>query len=86
MGTSTYLTRQDETRNMARFYAMSLQVNLFAEYSLVREWGRIGRGGQVREDTYATADDAHRAFLNIQQAKLKRGYVAHGGQDRPALP
>ncbi|MGE6786705.1 WGR domain-containing protein [Ensifer adhaerens] len=69
-----YLTRQDEGRNMARFYAMSLQETLFAECSLVREWGRIGRGGQVRQDTYATAQEAWQALDRLQQAKIKRGY------------
>ncbi|NTB88040.1 WGR domain-containing protein [Agrobacterium tumefaciens] len=49
-----YLTRLDEGRNMARFYIMRLQETLFAEWSLVRECGGIGRSGQVREDTFKT--------------------------------
>ncbi|MCP4781752.1 MAG: WGR domain-containing protein [Hyphomicrobium sp.] len=30
---------------MARFYAMSVQPNLFGQWSLLREWGRIGSAG-----------------------------------------
>jgi predicted DNA-binding WGR domain protein len=70
-----YLTRQDPSRNMARFYLMSLQETLFAECSLVREWGRIGRGGQVKEDTFPTIEEAKAALARLRQAKMKRGYV-----------
>jgi predicted DNA-binding WGR domain protein len=75
MGT-IYLTRHDESRNMARFYTMRLQATLFAEWTLVREWGRIGRGGQVRQDTFKSADEAEQALVTIHRAKAKRGYSA----------
>lgn len=74
---SAYLTRIDSGRNMARFYTMSLQETLFRECSLVREWGRIGRGGQVSEDTFPTIEDAEAALARLYQAKLKRGYVGN---------
>ena len=63
---------------MARFYTMRLQETLFAEWSLVREWGRIGRSGQVREDTFKTSLEAEQAFTKIQQAKTRRGYIPVG--------
>ena len=37
-----HLRRIDPDRNMARFYTMSVQPNLFGEWLLLREWGRIG--------------------------------------------
>jgi predicted DNA-binding WGR domain protein len=37
------LLRIDEDSNMARFYKLDVQPTLFGEWSLVREWGRIGR-------------------------------------------
>ncbi|MBB1251750.1 WGR domain-containing protein [Rhizobium sp. G21] len=49
-----YLTHVDPGRNMARFYTMSVQPTLFGECSVVREWGRIGTGGQVRETHHTT--------------------------------
>ncbi|TAX62854.1 WGR domain-containing protein, partial [Rhizobium ruizarguesonis] len=37
-----YIERIDPSKNMARFYALSIEPNLFGETSLVRSWGRIG--------------------------------------------
>ena len=72
-----YLTRVDPDRNMARYYAMSVQGTLFGEWSLVREWGRIGRGGQVRATPYPTPAEAEAALQTWRDAKAKRGYAAH---------
>lgn len=72
--TPVYLTHIDPTRNMARFYTMRVQPTLFGECSLVREWGRIGRGGQVRLTAYETQDDAEAAMEKIRTAKIRKGY------------
>ncbi len=69
-----YLTRVDPAKNMARFYAMSLQVTLFAECSLVREWGRLGTGGQVRETHHTTPQEAQAFAEHILRQKLRKGY------------
>ena len=37
-----HLYRIDHNRNMARFYSMQVQRTLFGEWTLLREWGRIG--------------------------------------------
>jgi WGR domain len=42
------IQRRDPSQNMARFYAVSLQADLLDGWSVVREWGRIGRPGRVR--------------------------------------
>jgi predicted DNA-binding WGR domain protein len=39
------LRRIDPARNMGRFYALSLQPDLFGTVSVVKEWGRIGQSG-----------------------------------------
>jgi predicted DNA-binding WGR domain protein len=44
---SMHLRRLDPDRNMARFYTMSVQPNLFGEWSFLREWGRIGSAGRL---------------------------------------
>ncbi|WP_334407664.1 WGR domain-containing protein [Bradyrhizobium sp. AZCC 2289] len=44
------LTRIDNRRNVARFYKLDVQRTLFGGWSLVREWGRIGRPGTVRAE------------------------------------
>jgi len=72
-----YLTRIDPDHNMARYYAMSVQGTLFGEWSLVREWGRIGRGGQVRSTPFPTPAEAEAALHRWRDAKAKRGYAAY---------
>src|ERR1700723_3627520 len=42
------LERVDRTKNMARYYVLSVEPTLFAESSLVRRWGRIGGAGRTR--------------------------------------
>lgn len=69
-----YLTRTDETRNMARYYLMSVQATLFGEWSLVREYGRIGRAGQVRASTYREEVEAQAAMAKLRAAKVRKGY------------
>jgi predicted DNA-binding WGR domain protein len=44
--------RRELSRNTARFYAVSLQADLLAGWSVVRERGRIGRPGCVRVDRH----------------------------------
>ena len=75
-----YLTRIDAAQNMARYYAMSLQPTLFGECAVVREWGRIGRGGQVKATPYPTMEDAREALEKLMSTKAKRGYSS-----RPAF-
>ena len=40
-----YLTKRDPAKNMARFYALDLQPNLFGEWSLVKAMGPDRTGG-----------------------------------------
>ena len=46
------LERVDRTKNMARYYVLSVEPTLFAELSLVRRWGRIGGAGRTRIDLH----------------------------------
>ena len=39
------LYRIDPGKRMRRFYRLDVQENLFGEWCLIREWGRIGTGG-----------------------------------------
>ena len=70
----TYLERHDTRKNVARFYHMAVRPNLFGEWTLEREWGRIGRGGQTRMDWYRYEADAEAALLALETAKRRRGY------------
>ncbi|WKL23769.1 WGR domain-containing protein (plasmid) [Agrobacterium tumefaciens] len=74
--TDVYLTRVDASQNMARYYRMTVQPTLFGEWSVVREWGRIGRGGQVRIVSYPSESGAAIAVTAIERQKSRRGYCA----------
>jgi predicted DNA-binding WGR domain protein len=48
--------------------------NLFGEWGLLRLWGRLGRGGQLRMDWFMTQQEAVKAMQALERAKRKRGY------------
>ena len=68
------LERCDPAKRMQRFYALQVIPNLFGEWGLMRAWGRIGRGGQLRMDWFATQQEAVRSMQMLERAKRKRGY------------
>ena len=70
----TYLEKRQPTNNVARFYRMSVMPNLFGEWTLYREWGRIGQGGQVRMDWFDSEDQAIGALIELETVKRRRGY------------
>ena len=71
--TSVHLRCIDPERNRRRFYAMSVQRDLFGEWELIREWGRIGRAGRLRRDHYASVRDALGALATLEKRKPARG-------------
>ena len=68
------LTRIDPEQNMRRFYRVSIQPGLFGDWSLIREWGRIGTQGQGMEEWFDSEEEADHAAGRIQQSKQRRGY------------
>lgn len=66
--------RIDPERNMSRYYALSIQPNLFGGHSLMRQWGRIGSGGQSRIDLFDDVELAQAAADRLMRSKQKRGY------------
>lgn len=70
-----YLTRIDPDRNLARFYIVAVQGDLFAEHVVMREWGRIGQPGTVRHDRYPDPSAAQEAADQLTATKRKRGYA-----------
>lgn len=71
-----YLERIDASRNMARFYLLSVQPTLFGELSLIRHWGRIGTGGRDKIETFGDAQQLGHTRLRIERQKKRRGYRA----------
>jgi predicted DNA-binding WGR domain protein len=77
-GDLVVLERVEPARNAYRAYRLMVWPDLFAGAVLVREYGRIGRGGRVCLAPYPDADTAAAAGVNWARAKEKRGYAAAG--------
>lgn len=73
--TAVVLYRIDSARNMHRYYRLDLQRDLFGAWCLMREWGRIGQGGQMRSEPYAISADVEVALEKQLRAKERRGYI-----------
>ena len=69
MAMQTYLEKRQPAQKMARFYRMAIMPNLFGEWTLYREWGRIGQGGRVRMDWFADENQAVVALV-VQTSSL----------------
>ena len=55
---SIHLERREPARNRQRFYAILVTPTLFGAWAMVREWGRIGQPGTVRETGFETEGEA----------------------------
>jgi predicted DNA-binding WGR domain protein len=73
---AVHMRRIDPTRNMARFYEVSLEPSLFGTWAVVRRWGRIGCQGRSRLELCDNADDAFDCIKRLIAAKRRRGYQA----------
>lgn len=69
-----HLVRIDPVRNMARFYRLSVEPDLFGEVALSTEWGRIGHSGTCRNTLYPSLEAAVLALDAKARAKERRGY------------
>jgi predicted DNA-binding WGR domain protein len=56
-----FLTRNDPTRNIDRFYVVQVIPTLFGEWTVLREWGRRGSPGTLRLSHYQRRSEAETA-------------------------
>ena len=59
---------------MRRYYRIAIQPTLFGGASVIRNWGRIGSGGQTMMETFDLPDDADMALFRLERTKRRRGY------------
>lgn len=83
-----YIERLDAGRNMARFYALSIEETLFGQTCLVRRWGRIGTRGRTVQHSFEDERAAVELFLELLRAKRMRGYLPklERGREEAAPP
>ena len=80
-----YVERTDASKNMARYYAMSIEPNLFGEACLIRRWGRIGARGQRLIHHFKREEEAVGLFLQLLRQKRRRGYGPRANFPRGAI-
>jgi predicted DNA-binding WGR domain protein len=73
---SIYLEKRIPTLNQQRFYRIHIIPTLWGSWAMVREWGRIGHPGTVRETGFESEEVALEAGMKLSQRKKKRGYRA----------
>jgi len=72
--TVLHLERREPARNWLRFYNIAVMPTLLGGWALVREWGRIGQPGTVRETWFESESAAIEAGDRLRQRKERRGY------------
>ena len=68
------LRRVEPEENVARFYTLMIERDLFERIVLVRRWGRIGTRGRERSDEHASQFEAAEAMGRLAAVKRRRGY------------
>jgi predicted DNA-binding WGR domain protein len=66
------------SRPRPRFYRVEVAYNLFGEYSVLREWGPSGRGGQQVLVWFSNLRDAIHAADRWRKGAIRRGYSFEG--------
>lgn len=69
------LERVDPSKNLARYYVLSVEPTLFAKDTLIRRWGRIGSVGRERLHVSDSDGGAELALETWLARKRKRGYA-----------
>jgi predicted DNA-binding WGR domain protein len=68
------LRRVAPEQNVARFYALMIERDLFGRIILVRRWGRIGTRGRERTDSHDDETAAAKSLAKLAATKRRRGY------------
>ena len=68
------LRRIEPEQNVARFYTLMIEPDLFGRIILIRHWGRIGSRGRERLDEHGSEVEAAEAMAKLAAVKRRRGY------------
>ncbi|MCV3768737.1 WGR domain-containing protein [Rhizobium sp. TRM95796] len=68
------LERKCEKKNMARFYRLEIERDLFGIVIARRTWGRIGSVGRTIAAPCLSLEDAERELRLWETRKRRRGY------------
>ena len=66
--------KTEPAKNIFRFYRLDIQADLFGNQCLIRQWGRIGKAGQMKTAPFPTLEAAEQELAKYQRLKSNRGY------------
>jgi len=69
-----YLVKVDLSRNQSRFYSIHVTKTIFEDWAIVKEWGRIGSPGTIREEWFDNEPLALKKADSIIKRRVRRGY------------
>lgn len=69
-----FFTRTDLAKNIRRFWLVRVTRTMFGEWTLIREWGRIGSPGTVQARTFESEQEAERAAQHGIKKRQRHGY------------
>jgi predicted DNA-binding WGR domain protein len=74
--TQCLLTRRSRNRRLRpSFYRVEIAHNLFGEYSVIREWGRVGGRSLEKVDLFEGLVEASRWADRVRRKRLRAGYA-----------
>lgn len=74
--TRIYLERYDPDKNLHRYYQLHVVPGIFGDWSLIKEWGKVGFPGTLQKEWFETEDEALQAGERIRTIKEKKGYTS----------
>lgn len=71
----------DRSKSAPRYYRVAIEYNLFGEYSVSRDWGRLGRAGAplrggLALEWFSNLREACLAAEKRRRQAMRRGYLA----------
>ena len=68
-----YIERHEPSRNIARYYVLSIEETLFGQVCLIRRWGRIGSAGRTIRRSCDDEAEAVGLFLHHLRIRVQHG-------------
>ncbi|GAB0058733.1 hypothetical protein SIID45300_03089 [Candidatus Magnetaquicoccaceae bacterium FCR-1] len=69
-----YLQRPNPITGVVLFYSLQIQRDLLGRWHVMREWGRSGASGTLRQTPYNAYELAMEAMLALESELLDKGY------------
>ncbi|MBF0367921.1 MAG: WGR domain-containing protein [Magnetococcales bacterium] len=69
-----YLQRLNPATGMVWYYSLQIQRDLLGRWQVIREWGRSGSPGTLRQVPYDTHEQAVAALLSLRDQLTGKGY------------